>query len=109
MNIEILSDFIFQNVEVNVVFVSSSGDTDNITEIVDGFGRVTSSSHAVDGKDSWVIPTLDSVGENKFVEFSLGKHVVGNVKSGILPNVRFVKVESVKDPVIKFSSDFEFQ
>lgn len=71
MDIEILSDFIFQNIEINVIFVTSSGDTNGITEAVDGFRGVTSSSHTVDGKHSWIIPILDSVGEDKLVKFSL--------------------------------------
>ena len=71
MYIKVFSDFILQNIEVDVVLVPSSGDTNGITEVIDGFSRVTSSSHTIDGKNSWVIPAFDFVGENQFVKFSL--------------------------------------
>ena len=43
------------------------------------------------------------------MKFSLGKHVVGNVETRVLPDIWLVKIKSVQHPVVKFSSDFELQ
>lgn len=49
MDVKVFSNLIFEDAEVDVILVSSSGDSDSITEVVDGFRRVSSSPHAVDG------------------------------------------------------------
>ena len=70
MNVQVFSDLIFQNIKVDIVFVTSSGHTNSVTEVVDGFSRVSSSSHTVDGKYSGIVPALNFVCENKFMKLS---------------------------------------
>lgn len=79
MSIQVFSDLIFQNIEVNIVFVTSSGHTDSVTEVVDGFSRISSSSHTVNGKYSRIVPTLNSIRENKFMKLSFRQDVIGNI------------------------------
>jgi hypothetical protein len=109
MDVEVLPDLILKDIEVDVIFVSSSGNTNYITEVIDSFSRITSSSHTVDSQNSWIIPTSDSVRENELVKFSLRKDIVCNVQTRVLPNVGFVKIKPVQDPVIKLPSDFKLK
>lgn len=109
MDVEVLPDLILKDIEVDVIFVSSSGNTNHIAEVIDSFSRITSSSHTVDSQNPRIIPTSDSVSENELMKFSLRKDIVCNVQARILPNVRFVKIKLVQDPVIKLSSNFKLK
>ena len=68
--IEILSNLVFENSEVNIIFITSSSNTDRITEVIDGFCRITSSSHTVDSENSWIIPPVNHVVENQPMQCS---------------------------------------
>jgi len=109
MHIEVFSDFVLKHAKIDVILIASTGDTDGIAEVIDGFSRVASPAHAVDGKYSGIVPALDPIGEDEFVQFALGEDGVGDVQSGVLPDMRPVDVQSFEDPVVEFSSNFELQ
>lgn len=79
--VKFLSDDELEIAEADNIFVTASGDGADIAKFVDSVCWVTSSSHSVEGQESWIIPPLDEILLNKFSEFSLGDDVVGDVQS----------------------------
>jgi hypothetical protein len=79
VNIQILPHFIFEHSKVNIVLVSSSRYSDGVTEIIDGLSWIASSSHSVDGQNSGIVPSMNSVCEDQLMQLSLRKHSVCNI------------------------------
>ena len=47
--------------------------------------------------------------EDHFMQFSFGHYGVGDVETGVLPDVGTVDVEFLENPVVQFASDFELE
>lgn len=109
MYVQIFADFVLEDSETDVVFIASTGDSHGIAEVVDCFSRVSPSSHAVDGQDSGVIPSIDETAEDQGVKGSLREDSVGDIEPRIFPYIGLVDVQFLQHPIIQLSSDFKLQ
>lgn len=71
MNVVVFPGFVLKHTELDVVLVTFSGDTSNITKTVENLSIIASSSHAVDSQQTRIIPTVHVIVEDQFVEFPL--------------------------------------
>ena len=71
MDVEILPDLILQHSKIDIILISSSGDSNSITEVIDGLSRIPSPPHSIDRQNSRIVPTIDPIGEDHLMQFPL--------------------------------------
>lgn len=94
---------------MNIVFISSAGDSYHIAKVIYRFSRIPSPSHPIYRQDSGVIPSSNMLLKNELVQFSFGHDSVSDVESGILPLRGTVDVEFIKGPIVELTSDFKLE
>lgn len=69
MHIQIFPDLVFKDAKVDIILVASSSDSNDIAETVNGLGRISSPPHAINRKDSRIVPSWHYIRENQLMEF----------------------------------------
>lgn len=109
MDIQIFSDLILEDTEIDIILISPPGDPDHITEVVNSLGRISPSPHSVDSEHPRIIPPVHQILEYESVEGPLGEHSVGDVEARVLPHTGLEHVEFLQEPVVQLPPDLELQ
>jgi len=107
-DLHILAANLLQN---SVVDEDSSigGDTDDVTEVVDSIGRVTTTTETVKSGHARIVPAVDKLLGHKGQQLALAHDSASDVKAAELPHNGAIDLESIKKPVVRGTTDEELQ
>ncbi len=92
MNIQILPHLVLQHIKVNIILVPPPRNPNTITKVINRLRRIPPPPHPINSEYPRIIPTLNPISKDKFVQFTFGKYSVGDVQAGVLPDVGLVEV-----------------
>lgn len=81
MNVVVFSSFVLKHTKLDIILVALSGNTNKVAETVKNFSIIASSSHSVDSQQARIIPSVDMLVKDQFMQFSLRENSVSKVQS----------------------------
>lgn len=77
--VQVCPNMILKQLKMNIVLITSTSNSNSITEIINSLSRVPSSSHSVYGQQSRIVPSIDIFLKDQIVQSALGKNHMSHV------------------------------